>query len=55
MGGMMNMENESPDGIEWEDTMNMMNSNSTNKTIKWTLRDEATGKEGMDIDWSFQK
>lgn len=51
----MNMGNESPDGIEWEDTMTMMNSNSTNKTTKWILRDEQTGKEGMDIDWSFKK
>jgi suppressor of ftsI len=49
------MGNESPDGIEWEDTMNMMNSNSTNKTTKWILKDEQTGKEGMDIDWTFKK
>lgn len=55
MGGMMNMGNESPDGIEWEDTMHMMNKNSTNKTTKWILRDEQTEKEGMDIDWSFKK
>jgi hypothetical protein len=59
MGSMnmagMHMESESPDGIEWEDTMNMMNKNSTNKTTKWILRDEQTGKEGMDIDWSFKK
>lgn len=54
MGGM-SMGDESPDGIEWEDTMAMMNSNSTNKTIKWILKDEQTGKEGMDIDWSFKK
>ncbi len=54
MGGM-NMGVESPDGIEWEDTMNMMNSNSTNKTVKWILKDEQTGKEGMDIDWTFKK
>lgn len=55
MGGMMHMENENPDGIEWEDTMTMMNKNSTNKTVKWILRDEETGKEGMDINWSFKK
>ena len=51
----MNMGVESPDGIEWEDTMNMMNSNSTNKTVKWILKDEQTGKEGMGIDWTFKK
>lgn len=55
MGGMMNMGNESPDGIEWEDTMVAMNKNSTNKSVKWVLRDEQTGKEGMNIDWSFKK
>lgn len=54
MGGM-NMGNESPDGIEWEDTMAMMNSQSTKESVKWILRDEQTGKEGMDIDWSFKK
>jgi FtsP/CotA-like multicopper oxidase with cupredoxin domain len=54
MGGM-SMWNESPDGIEWEDTMVMMNANSTNKTVKWILRDEETLKEGMDIDWKLKK
>lgn len=53
--GSMDMGNESPDGIEWEDTMNIMNSNSTNKTTKWILKDEQTGKEGMGIDWTFKK
>ena len=57
MGGMggMNMGNESPDGIEWEDTMAMMNTQSTKETVKWIVRDEATNKEGMDIDWTFKK
>ena len=53
--GSMNMWNESPDGIEWEDTMAMMNSQSTKETVKWILKDEQTGKEGMDIDWTFKK
>lgn len=52
---MMNMSRENTGGIEWEDTMAMMNANSTNKTVKWILRDEATGKEGMDIDWRFKQ
>ena len=49
------MGGESPDGIEWEDTMAMMNVTSTNKTLKWVIRDEDTGKEGMDIGWSFMQ
>lgn len=53
MGGMMGFS--ADNSIEWEDTMTMMNANSTNKTIKWILRDETTGKEGMDIDWTFKK
>lgn len=53
--GAMDMGNESPDGIEWEDNMAMMNAQSTKETVKWILRDEATNKEGMDIDWTFKK
>ena len=49
------MGGESPDGIEWEDTMAMMNITSTNKTLKWVIRDEDTRKEGMDISWSFME
>ena len=55
MGGMMNIGNQGSNGIEWEDTMTMMNKSSTNKTVRWILRDEQTGKEGMDIDWNFKK
>lgn len=35
--------------------MAMMNSQSTKETVKWILKDEQTGKEGMDIDWTFKK
>lgn len=51
----MNMDVGSPDGIEWEDTMAMMNTQSTKENVKWILRDEVTNKEGMDIDWTFKK
>lgn len=51
----MNMSRENTSGIEWEDTMAMMNANSTNKTVKWILRDEETLKEGMDINWTLKK
>jgi FtsP/CotA-like multicopper oxidase with cupredoxin domain len=39
--------------IEWEDQMGAMNTYSTSDTVTWILRDEATGKENMDIDWKF--
>ena len=37
--------------IEWVDGMPDMNCLSTSKQVRWILRDEATGKENMDIDW----
>jgi FtsP/CotA-like multicopper oxidase with cupredoxin domain len=37
--------------VEWVDGMPDMNWLSTNKQVRWILRDEATGKENMDIDW----
>lgn len=44
----------SPDGIEWEDSSQMMNSVSTAENVKWKIVDEATQKENMNIDWSFK-
>ncbi len=40
--------------IEWEDDMDMMNVNSTTKTLTWQLTDSVTGKKNMDIDWKFK-
>ena len=39
--------------VEWNDGMPMMNWLSTGSQVKWILRDPATGKENMDIDWHF--
>jgi FtsP/CotA-like multicopper oxidase with cupredoxin domain len=50
MGGMMDMvERRAP--IEWEEDghMAMMNQMSTDKTLRWLIRDRASGREGMDI------
>ncbi|MDD2693451.1 MAG: multicopper oxidase family protein [Candidatus Gracilibacteria bacterium] len=62
MKGMENMGNMhmgngmiDDDSIEWEDTMNMMNINSSDKNLTWELTDDTTGKKNMDIDWTFQK
>lgn len=55
MGGAMgNMMSDSPDGIEWEDTMPMM-SNLTMDAVKWKIVDQETGKANMDINWTFTK
>lgn len=53
-GGNM-MGTESKDGIEWEDTMQMMNQMANKDTVKWVIKDLDTGKENMDIDWIFKQ
>ncbi|MBI4420185.1 MAG: multicopper oxidase family protein [Gemmatimonadetes bacterium] len=40
--------------VEWSGTMPMMDWLSTGKQAEWTLRDPATGKENMAIDWAFR-
>jgi len=63
MGGMMQngsgMMGKSPlgleDGIEWEDSMPMMNASTTDKNTKWILEDTQTKKQNMDIQWQFKK
>jgi FtsP/CotA-like multicopper oxidase with cupredoxin domain len=37
--------------VEWVDGMPDMNWLSTSKQVKWILREDATGKDNMDIDW----
>ncbi len=41
--------------VEWNDGMPDMNWISTAKQTKWIMRDLATGKENMDIDWHFKQ
>jgi len=53
MGG--SMMNQSPDGIEWDDTNQMMNQMSTKDSIQWEVIDQNTGKANMDINWVFKK
>jgi suppressor of ftsI len=45
----------SNDGIEWEDTMAMMNAPSTKDSIQWKITDQATGLVNDKINWSFKK
>jgi FtsP/CotA-like multicopper oxidase with cupredoxin domain len=41
--------------IEWSGTMPMMDWLSSGKEVEWVLRDRATGKENMDIAWTFRQ
>ena len=40
--------------VEWSGTMPGMNWSSTSRNVRWFLRDPATGKEDMAIDWRFK-
>jgi FtsP/CotA-like multicopper oxidase with cupredoxin domain len=41
--------------VEWSGTMPMMNWASTTREVQWILRDPATGRENMEIDWRLQR
>jgi suppressor of ftsI len=41
--------------VEWSGTMPMMDWLSSGKDVEWVLRDPATGKENMQIDWTFRR
>src|SRR6185436_2844416 len=40
--------------VEWSGTMPMMDWLATGAQAEWKLRDMATGKENMAIDWRFK-
>ncbi len=41
--------------IEWDDSMPMMNKNSTSKLLEWKIIEQDTKAENMDINWQFKK
>lgn len=41
--------------VEWNDGMPDMNWVSTAKEVRWIMRDQASGKENMNIDWHFSQ
>ena len=41
--------------VEWSGTMPGMNWAATGDQVRWILRDAATGKENMEIDWTFRR
>lgn len=54
-GGMMGMMGNMGHGdpIEWEDNMPGMNKNSNSVNMEWKIIEDSTGKENMNIDWTF--
>jgi suppressor of ftsI len=41
--------------MEWSGTMPMMNWASTGRQVRWIVRDLATGRENMDVEWRFPR
>ncbi|MDP3909331.1 MAG: multicopper oxidase family protein [Gemmatimonadales bacterium] len=41
--------------VEWSGTMPMMDWLSTGRDVQWLLREPATGRENMHIDWTFRR
>ena len=41
--------------VEWAGLMPMMDWLATGRDVTWTLRDSATGRENMAIDWRFRR
>jgi suppressor of ftsI len=55
MNGMMMDEGSDEGGIEWEDSMAMMNAQSNDKALSWIIKDKETGRENDEIDYSFKR
>lgn len=55
MGGMGMMDGVPEGGIEWEDDMGAMNAVSNPDSAQWHIVDQDTGKQDMNIDWSFKQ
>ena len=41
--------------VEWTGTMPMMNWSATGRQVDWVIREPTTGRENMDIDWTFER
>jgi FtsP/CotA-like multicopper oxidase with cupredoxin domain len=55
MGGGGMMMEIPKDGIEWENTMQMMMDTIPDTSmVKWKIVDQVTNKANMDIDWKFK-
>ncbi len=54
MGPLLNLESVYRNPVEWSGTMPEMDWVVTGKNVRWVLRDRATGRENMDIQWRFR-
>lgn len=51
---LLNLDSSFFNPVEWSGTMPRMNWVTTGDQVEWVLRDEDTGRENLDIDWSFR-
>ena len=51
---LMNFESVYRHPVEWSGTMPEMDWVVTGRTARWMLREPATGRENMDIEWRFR-
>ncbi len=51
---LLNLDSSFFNPVEWSGTMPRMNWVTTTDQVQWILRDEDTGQENLDIDWSFR-
>ena len=54
LGPLLNFESVYRNPVEWSGTMPEMDWIVTARSARWVLRDSATGRENMDIDWRFR-
>lgn len=54
-GGDDHHEDDEYAGVEWEDQMPQMNLMSDSTNMSWNIIDQQTGKQNMDIDWTFNR
>jgi len=54
LGPLLNFESVYRNPVEWSGTMPEMDWIVTARSARWVLRDHATGRENMDIDWRFR-
>jgi suppressor of ftsI len=54
LGPLLNFEAVYRNPVEWSGTMPEMDWIVTARSARWVLRDHATGRENMDIDWRFR-
>ena len=54
IGPLLNLESVYRNPVEWSGTMPEMDWVVTGKNVRWVLRDRATGRENMDINWRFR-